>query len=341
MRKIRKLSFLGILGVVIAVLFLIGISFMQAQVQIKGKPGSPPGLDKKESKEEATWAVRIPTQTEATNNGLVFYGVGDGYYEDSDQNVVVSVEKNSPGAWRRYFNFVYSFDFTLTNENVGSGNPPAYQVGFQNVPVLDYVEYPDDDKLCCQFPPYPCQDCFSDTCGASCMADFLTNEHPYSGVTGEEDYQYFWFRVNFFDHDIESMAIGESYLLGGNRDDPDDPGDYLSIVARYRQECFPPPIYHDVELYRNINSARAIVSGNPMNIMIERLDLDAINYGIECDGVWRIWVLPNDYQGLEGFLKVQERYCTIEKNKTKWYYPMVAKGNFNFYIDFIKNPTTN
>ena len=38
MRTIRKLSFLGVLSIGIAVLFLVGISFMQAQVTTRGKP---------------------------------------------------------------------------------------------------------------------------------------------------------------------------------------------------------------------------------------------------------------------------------------------------------------
>ena len=323
MKKVRKSSFLGILGVLMVVLFLAGISFVQAQVQItKGKPDKPPGKPDKPGEEEATWTVRIPT----SDSDLMFYGIGDGYdgyYENNDVNIKVSVEKNSPGAWRRHYSFVYAFDFTLTNENVGSGNPPAYQVGFQNVSNLYEVTYPDEDKLPCQFP------------AGFCMADFLNNEHPYSGVTGEEDYQYFWCRVHVFDQDIEAMQPGDSYLFG-SASDPGEPGDYLSMVARYRQECYPEPTYHDVEIYRNINYWRAQDLSNPLNIKIERL----VTYDIECEGVWRIWVSDIGYLGLpDGFLKVQERYCTREKNKTKWYYPMEAKGNFNFYIDFIKNPT--
>ena len=328
MKKVRILSFLGILGVVIAVLFLVSISVTQAQVSIQVKPEKPPKPDKPGKpppEPEATWAVRIPT----SGSGYMFYGIGDGddgYYENNDANIKVSVKKNSPGAWRRYFNFVYSFDFTLTNENVGEGIPPANQVGFQNVGGLYDPNYPDGDKPCCKFPGDPCAEVECFDCNPSCMAAFLDGTHPHAGGTGEgeEDYQYFWFRINFFDHDIESMIPGVPYLLGGNRDDPDDPGDYLSIVARYRQECNPEPTYHDVELCRSINWARAVALGNPLNIEIVRLD----------EVTWRIWVSDN------GFLKVIERYCTREKNKTKWYYPMEAKANFDFYIDFIKNPTT-
>ncbi len=79
-----------ILGVVIAVLFLMSINFTQAQGNSK-KVELPP-------ESEDTWAVRIPT----LDSGNMFYGIGeedgdDGYYEDNDPNIVVSVKKNSPG----------------------------------------------------------------------------------------------------------------------------------------------------------------------------------------------------------------------------------------------------
>ena len=319
MKKIRKLSFLGVLGVVIAVLFLISISFTQAQVKIQKKPVQPP---------EATWAVRIPT----LDSGYMFYGMDEtgGYYENNDADIKVSVEKHSPGAWKRHYNFVYSFDFTLTNENVGTGVPPAYQVGFQDVDGLDAVEYPDD-KPYCQFPDI--------IPGDNCMANFLNNVHPYSGgESGEEDYQYLLCRVSVFDQDIELMDIGDKYLFG-SASDPDEPGDFFRIKARYRQECYPQPAYHDVELYRSINFHRAIDLGNPLNIEIVRLDATdyETEFGIGCEAVWRICVLPVDYRFIDGFLKVQEQYCI----RSKWYHPMEAKGNFNFYIDFIKNPQSS
>jgi len=331
MRKIRKLSFFVILGIVICALIFMGISSLEAQGKGK-KPDKPPGKPDKPGEEEATWAVRIPTY----NSVYMFYGIGDGddgYYENNDSSIKVSVEKTSPGAWRRYFNFVYAFDFTLTNENAGSGIQPTYQVGFQNVFGLYDVEYPDADKLYCQFP--------GTVVGDNCMAAFLNGTHPHAGVAGEEDYQYFWCRVRVFDYDIESMQVGPEYsYLFGSGPDAGEPGDYLSMVARYRQDCYPEPTYHDVELYRNINYWRALDLGNPLNIKIERLDPAA--YEIECEAVWRIWVSDIGYLDptKPGFLKVKERYCTREKNKTKWYYPMQAKGNFDFYIDFIKNPTT-
>jgi hypothetical protein len=345
MRKIRKLSLFVILGVVICALIFIGISSLDAN-SIGEKPDKPPGKPDKPEKPgepEATWAVRIPT----ADPDSMFYGRGDGYYENNDPNIRVSVKKNTmAGPWRKYFNFGYAFDFTLTNENVGTDDQPANQVGFQFVGDLYDVEYPDTDKPCCKFPGDFCaeEDCYGYP--PNCMADFLNNEHPYSSGTGEEDYQYFWFRVNIFDQDIESMQVGLAYsYLFGDGPDPGEPGDYLSIVARYRQDCYPEPAYHDVELYRNINWFRAQNADppNPQNIEIERLDAAAYKtyFGIECEAVWRIWVLPVDYNNIAGFLKVKERYCTREKNKTKWYYPLEATGKFSFYIDFIKITATD
>lgn len=342
MRTIRKLSFIVILGVVICALIMLGSSSLNAIVAGKAdRPDSPPGKPDIPG-EEATWAVRIPT------SGLMLYGMTDinGYYENNDTNIKVSVEKDSPGAWRRYYNFVYAFDFTLVNENIGTGNPPDYCVGFHGVGDLYGnlydVTYPEESlgKPCCQFPGDSCVEigCLSPDCPAHSMAKFLNNTHPYSDGIEANDYQFFWTRVSVFDKDIELMAIGETYVFG-SASDPGEPGDYFKMVARYRQECYPEPAYHDVEIARNINRWRASELGNPLNIVIERLDETA--YEIECDGVWRIRVLPEDYfSTAEGFLCVKERYCTEERNKTTWYYPLEAKGRFDFYIDWIKNPTT-
>jgi hypothetical protein len=324
LRKVRKLSFLGILCVFVVIVFLAGISLMQAQVQIQKKPVKPPPPP------EDTWAVRIPT----SDSGLMFYGIGDGYYEDNDANIQISVEKSGLSTWKKYYDFVYAFKFTLTNENVGT--EPDYSVGFQNVPEFSEVTYPDEGKPCCQFPgDYSCEGGGCLNCLPDCMGAFLNSTHPHP------DYESFYIYVDIFDQDIELMVPGQQYVFGSTSDqigiDKYEPGDYLFMVARYRNKCEPDPAYHDVEIKRNINYWRALDLGNPHNIVIERL----ATYDMECDGVWRIWVLPYDFSGrdLEGFLKVQERYCTRDKRPT-WYYSMEAKGRFDFYIDFIKNPTT-
>lgn len=322
MKKVRTLSFLGILGVLAVVLFLAGISLMRAQDN------------------EDTWAVRIPTQTEATDNGLMFFGMDpEGYYENNGSTVTVNVKKNPmTGVWgARYYDFEYYFNFRITNENLGS--PPSEYVGFQNVNNLEWYDwvYPDEGKPCCQFPDDICEggDCLN--CSPDCMGTFLNGTHPHP------DYESFYFVVEVFDHDIELMLPGESYVFGSASEyliehDRYEPGDYLFMVARYRNDCYADPPYHDIEIKRNINYLRALDLGNAHNIVIERL----ATYDIECDGVWRIWVLPDDVsgRGLPGYLKVQERYCTRDKSRATWYYSMEAKGCFDFYIDFIKNPTT-
>jgi hypothetical protein len=340
LQKVRKLSFLGILTVFVMVLFLAGISLLLAQVQIKEKPENP-GKPDKPSEPQANWAIQIPTQTEATNNGLMFFGMDpEGYYENNDTNIQVSVEKGSPGTWRKYYDFVYSFNFRITNENPGS--PPFEYVGFQNTDNLYWYDlvYPDDGKPCCQFPGDPCAggDCtYCDSPG--CMGDFLngtTHPHP--------DYESFYIYVDVFDKDIEQMGLGEQYIFGYASDkigpEEYDPGDFFYMIVRYRDKCEPDPTYHDIEIARNINYQRALDFGNAHNIVIERL----ATQDIECDGVWRIWVLPEGVLPedvlLPGYLKVRERYCTRDKGKATWYYSMEAKGCFNFYIDFIKNPVT-
>ncbi len=327
MRKIKGLSFLGVLAVLTMVLFLAGGSFMQAQ-------------------EEDTWAVRIPTQTDAANNGLMFYGMestdGVYLYENNGSTIEVSVQKNSmSGSWNRYYDFVYKFYFKLTKENVGNGAEPTNYVGFQNVPYLYEATYPDDDKSCCQFPSTT-YGSSPGSCSAGCMAEFLDNIHPYSDGTPEHDYQYFQYQINVYDQDIESMFPGEVYTLGTSSD-PGEPGDLFGMTARYREGCYEEPTYHDVEFYRSINFHRALGNKNALNMVIIKLD----SYDIECDGAWRILVYPGDYPkdefyaGEEAYLRVKERYCTEERNKSTWVYPMQAKGNFHFYVDFIKNPGTS
>lgn len=298
------------MGVIIAVLFLVSISVTQSQVSIqKGKPVKPPKPDDPpdDPPATATWAVQLPS----FESGSMFYGRGSGLYEDNGSNITVSVSKNPiSGPWKKYFNFAYAFDFILTNDNLGTGNPPTDQVGFQNVSGLYAFDYPN---------PGP-TDVFP--VGGGILA-FLNNLHPYSDGTPENAYESIWLEIHIFDHDIELMETGplNKYVLGSDRV-ASDPGDYFSIWARYRGGCSP-EIYHDVELYRSINVERAVINVNTPNIEIERMN----------DNTWRFWI--KSYDG-DGYLKVKERYCTIVKRKAKTVYSMEAKANFDFYIDFIK-----
>jgi len=326
LQKVRKLSFFGILSVFVVVLFLAGISVIQAQVQIKEKPENP-GKPNKPGEGKATWAVRIPT----SDPGNMLYGMEstEGLYEN-DSSIEVKVEKND-------------FSFVLKNENLGS--PSSKYVGFQGVNADNWIhkDYPDEGKPCCQFPGDICEGggCIGDDCELDCMANFLNGTHPHPDYVSF--YIYVWITS---DLDIESIIPG--YVYGfGSACAPGGNGDYFIMVARYRDKCEANPAYHDVEFFRNINY-KALESGEPMNIAIERLDegLYESEYGIGSDGVWRIWVLDHDISGrnlsLPEYtnLKVQERYCVRDKGRATWYYPMEAKGDFVFYIDFIKNPVT-
>ena len=325
MQKVRKLSFLGILSVFVVVVFLAGISHMQAQVQIQKKPENP-GKPDKPSEGKATWAVRIPT----SDSDNMLYGMDpDGYYENGS-SIEVKVEKND-------------FSFVLKNENLGS--PPSEYVGFQDVNVGNWIDIacPDEGRPYCQFPGDPCLDGGCLNCLPDCMANFLNGTHPHPDYVSF--YIYVWITS---DIDIESMIPGEIYGFG-SACAPGGNGDYFIMVARYRDKCEANPAYHDVEFVRNINYEALVEKDYPMNIAIERLDegLYEAEHGIGSDGVWRISVLDYDllyrsYLSLPEYinLKVQERYCVRDKGRAKWYYSMEAKGDFDFYIDFIKNPVT-
>lgn len=147
------MRFLGIVCVIIAVLFLVSISVTQSQVSIqKGKPVKPPKPDDPPDdppppEPEVTWAVQLP----ALGSDSMFYGIGgSGVYEDNGTNIEVSVKKNQiAGPYKKYFNFSYAFDFTITNDNLET--PPADQVGFQNVGSLYEIGYPNPGPVG-QFP---------------------------------------------------------------------------------------------------------------------------------------------------------------------------------------------
>ena len=315
MRKIRKFSYFGILGVVIAVLFLIGISFMQAQVQIKGKPDSPPGLDKKEPKEEATWAVSIPT----VGDTMLF---GDGsIYIGGENNIEVTVEKNSPGAWRRDNDFVTYIGFKIQNTT-------TRYVDFEGVELTklyegnyDWIE-PDYGKPCSVFPsPYNTCKALCDSCTVDCMQNFMNNEfHPYTNDE-ESTYRYFLIELHAFDKDILTMGDDESYLLGtyGHYHD------YIDMTLRY-QTGDRAPTYHNIDFSKSAHLGEASV--HPFNIWITRTG----------DNTWKIDVgtieLPQFLFGEEYYYETTQR-----GNKIKlagWYSTLYAGGNFHFTFDLIR-----
>ena len=309
MKKIRKWSFLGILGVVIAVLFLVSISFMQAQVKIQKKPVKPP------PQPEATWAVELPV---FETPGTMLYGDGDSY-TNNDNEVRIKVEKGGSRVkvdGRNQIVFYYYFSFKLLNPTYGR------YAGFQNV-VLNEVAYPDVGPSCI-FPD------------DVCMQDFLNqNQHPHP------EYEYFnlKFQVGEFSF-TESLGIPIGTYEGIEDENWDynvpvkfvGYSDWIKIRVQNEEDFLDP--YHNVDCdERNYDDGDL----TNMNIWIVRLN----------ESKWRICV---GYNPITGFnpgadLLLQEQYTerVVGKNKkttTMTLVPLEATGNFSFYIDFIKNPTT-
>ncbi|MFC2142086.1 hypothetical protein ACFLR7_04040 [Acidobacteriota bacterium] len=315
----KKWNVLGILGFITVALFLAAI-IMQAQVQTLVKPDSPPGLDKKEPEEEATWAVSIPT----LGDTMLF---GDGYdYIDGEHNIEVTVEKNSPGAWRRDNDFVTYIGFKILN-------PTTRYVDFEDVLLskLQEGDYPyidpDYGKSCSVFPPpYDgCQD-FCDTCDPFCMQDFMNGVfHPYTN--GEEStYRYFLIELHAFDKDILTMDPGESYLLGTDG----HLHDYIMMTLRYQTEGRE-PTYHNIECRKSAHLGEASI--HPFNIWISRTGEDT----------WRIDV---GTIALPQFLFLEEYYYeTIQRGKKTtidgWYSTLFAGGDFYFSFELIRIPPSN
>jgi len=316
------------LGVVIAVLFLISISFTQAQVNIQGKGGNPGKPDKPDKPGKPggkdAWAVRIPTLEE----GKMFYGMdpnnGNTYYLNNGENIKVSVEKNKmTGYYGRFVDFVYALKFILTNKDTSI--PPEYYVGYQFPDdfTLEKLPAPEDSygKPCCQFPPVPCIDCVSDNCNPSCMATFLNHQHPYSNASdSNQNYEFFWIMVWIYDFDIEGMNVGDlhKFELRGEEDD-NRLDDLFDMKTQYREGCQTAKPFHNVEIYNH--------ERRDYDIWITRLP-NNYYWDINCERIWRIEV--------NGPLHVREIWCA---SKHTFYKPLKATGNFSFYIDFIKNPT--
>jgi hypothetical protein len=285
------------------VVFLAGISFVQAQGKIQKKPVKPP---------EANWGVSIPT----TGDTMLF---GDGYdYINGPDGIEVTVEKNSPGTLRRYYDFVTVIRFKIST-------PTNHWVDFQGIYLQKLMEgdYPSIDpdygKPCCVFPwPYNeyCQDCVCDDCTPICMQEFMNEEHhPIA------EYASFSIELHAFDKDILTMGVGDSYQLGtdGHYDD------YIVMTLPY-QTGDREPTYHNIDCSKSAHLGEDSI--HPFNIWITRTS----------ENTWTIDVGKTDDPQ---FLFVEEYYYeTVQRGKktgTAWYSTLFAGGDLHFSFDLIKN----
>jgi len=305
MKKVRRLSFWGILAVLTVVLFLAGISLMQAQVQIQKKPVLPP---------ESIWSVSIPAE-EGTN---LF---GDGLdYIDGENNIEVTVKKERPGAYRRDNDFVTSIFFKIANPTA-----PYRHVDFNGVNLTklvegeyDYVE-PDYGYLCCIFPGQDvCQD-ICDNCLIGCMENFLNDSfHPYT-VDADSTYRYFIIELLAYDKDILTMDIGESYNLGQEG----HYHDYFAMRLIYQTQDRE-PTYHNIDCCKSAHAGEESI--HPFNIWITRTGED-------------IWTVDVGKSGNPQMLFLEEYYYdAIKRGKkhytlTGWYSTLFAIGEFLFSFD--------
>jgi hypothetical protein len=306
MKKVRKSHFLGVFGVLTAVLFLAGIGLMQAQVSTKGKPVKPP---------EANWSVLIPT----TGNTMMF---GDGAdYINGSGNIAVTVEKNSPGTLRQYYDFVTRIVFKISTPTTRWVN--FEEISLQKLYEGDYPSIdPDYGKPCCVFPPpyNYCAACICDNCEPLCMQDFMNGAfHPV------EDYASFFIELQAFDKDILTMAVDESYKLGTSGHDHD----FIVMTLAY-QTGSREPTYHNIECSKSAHLGEG--SLHAFNIWITRTAQDAWTVDVGIDGETK--------QIVDQFLFVEEFYYeTSQKGKktaTAWYSTLFAGGNLHFSLNLRK-----
>ena len=305
MRTVRKLSFFGILAVIVAVLFLVGISFVEAQVKIQEKPDKP-GKPDKLCNEKATWAVQIPagsvhllgTQAEYVNNG---------------NDIIVNVEKKG---WKTVgkggaSGIYYIFIFKLVN-------PTNEYVVFNGVNLT--LNNINPDERICAFPEI----CDSDVPYPYCMQCFLNQNHPYSSDSVEYDHIYIKFWI--WGYDIEAMSPGYTYQLG--LADFTSSNDRIRIKTGYTpvNTCFrEEPYYHNILCQKYAEDAE----NGLLNIWIERDQQD--------QNKWRIYV--GKYDEGPASLPVKETYCIEEKQKgwvSKTVTTLEATGDFYFIMDWIK-----
>jgi len=320
MRIIRKLSFFGILAVAIAVLFLVGISFVQAQSKTpKGKPVKPPGKPDKPGEEKVTWAVQLPS---FGGSGML-YGDGLRDYSSQEENIEVKVEYNKmSGTWGKDNDFVTHISFKLSNSTSN-----YHYVGFEGVPAFsninpndyDYVD-PDYGKPCCVFPQQTndvlCNECRFSTC----MNEFMVGRvHP------DTDYAFFLIDIRAFDKDILNMDFGElyRYQLG----QPGHEHDYINMKINYqRSDIYTEPTYHNILCSK---SAHRGMEGRPFNIWIERIDENTwkIDVGSPEDDTFFFFVEEYYYEKTEG---------RKGKSKTEFYSTLYQGGEFYFTFNLIK-----
>ncbi len=314
MRKIRKLSFLGILGVAIAVLFLMSISinFTQAQDKItKVKKDKPDNPGKPLPEPEATWAVELPV---FGTPDTMLYGDGIMYINNGD-DVRIKVEKGGSMVrvnGKRQIVFHYYFSFKLLN-------PTGRHAGFQNV-VLNPGEHPDEGPS--GIFPGGCEE--NDT--TICMENFLNQDQPHS------EYEYFNLKFQVGQH---SFTESLGYIIEGIEGMPlNTPvkfvgySDWIKIRVQNQEDFSDPSTeYHNVECdERNYDDG---VFDN-MNIWIVRLDTNK----------WRISVEDANLLLQEQYTQRVEGKGKKGGSKTVTVVPLEATGNFSFYIDFIKIPST-
>lgn len=300
MRKIRKLSFFGVLGIGIAVLFLVGMSFMQAQVTTRGKPEKPGKPDK--NGEEVTWAVQIP---ETSLNLWGIYKDDPSYeYVNNNDDIIVSVEKKG---WKTVgkggaSGIYYVFIFKLVN-------PTDKSVEFNGVSLTDPIPY--EENVCV----------FLEICSSAepdCLQCFLNQRHPYSNPdSNSEDYDHVYIKFWIWGYDIEDMEEGEIYSLGAVSN-PYSGSDRIRIKTGYtpvntcsRSE----PAYHDI-------ICQKYAEDGLLNIWIKKLG----------DNKWQIYGDVSD-------LPVKETYCIEEKLKgwvSKTVTTLESTGYFSFQMDWIK-----
>ncbi len=293
MRKIRKLSLFGILGIVICALIFIGISSLEAQN--KGKKPPP--------EEEANWAVQLPV---AETEGTMLYG-DSAMYINNDNDIRIKVEKGSSRLRKGQTAFHYYFSFKLLN-------PTGRYAGFQDV-NLAYVRYPDVGPSGI-FPGDSCED------PTTCMEDFLNQPQPHL------EYEYFNLKFQVGQHSftevlgliegIEDMTIGIPVKFTSG-------SDWIKIRVQNQEDFLDPyEEYHNVECdERNYDDGKL----DNMNIWIERRDTNK----------WRISVEGANLLLQEQYTQRVEGKGKKGGTKTVTVVPLEARGNFSFYIDFIKN----